>query len=78
MLDPPSVNEHDEEYFYDLVLVAPDEDEVLKTMMEGLWYQLKFMDNLAKRKENNIENNMALRLKYLKAAAMTTKQSAKL
>ena len=36
MLDPPAVNEHDKEYFYDLVLIAPDKDKVLKIMMEGL------------------------------------------
>ena len=45
MIDPPSVDENDEEYFYDLVLVAPDEDEVLKTMMEGLWYQMLLASN---------------------------------
>ena len=45
MLDPPSVDEQDEEYFYDLVLVAPDEDEVLKTMMEGMWYQMLLASN---------------------------------
>ena len=36
MLDPPSVDKNDEENFYDLVLAAPDEDKVLKTMAESL------------------------------------------
>ena len=45
MLDQPSVDEHDDYYFYDLVLVAPDEDEVMKIMMEGLWYQMLLASN---------------------------------
>ena len=40
MSQPPTFDDDDEEYFYDLVVAAPDEDEVLKTMEDGLWFQV--------------------------------------
>ena len=40
MSGPPTADEDDEEYFYELVLAAPDEDDVLKIMEEGLWFQV--------------------------------------
>ena len=36
MSQPPTFDDDGEEYFYDLVVASPDEDEVLKTMEDGL------------------------------------------
>ncbi len=36
MLDPPSINKDDKEYFYDLVASSPEEDEAIKAF--GHWY----------------------------------------
>ena len=38
MLDPPSIDEDNEEYFYNLAAASPDKDELIKTISEGLWY----------------------------------------
>ena len=40
MSNSPTFDDDDEEYFYDLVVATPDEDEVLNTMSEGLWFQM--------------------------------------
>ena len=50
----------------------PSDNEHANTVYYIAGAMLKTMDNLAKRKEND----MALELKHLKAAATTTKQSA--
>ena len=52
----------------------PSDNEHANTAYYIAGAMLKTMDNLAKRKEND----MALRLKHLKAAVTTTKQSTKL
>lgn len=40
MIDFPTISKEDEEYFYELVMTSPDEDELLPIIQEGLWYQM--------------------------------------
>ena len=40
MIDPPTISEDDEEYFYEIVIASPDKDKLLQIIQEDLWYQM--------------------------------------